>query len=252
MLPLLFGYIETYYVFWGIALISMVLWTKKRAASVYGISENDASDILWWMMCGVFVGSTLGGYLNNWERFADSPARLLRFWESGLSSGPGFIGGGLFGLYKIRRLKISAGSFAESASIPCAFMLFVGRLGCFANGCCAGLPTDSPLGVRFPARPQTPVWPSQLFESAAALVIGICLILAEKQLLKRPDAPNRTVLFPCFLITYGLYRIVFDFLREGKKIFHLSIGQHSALIALVTGLLWLAVSLTGAKRENTC
>jgi phosphatidylglycerol:prolipoprotein diacylglycerol transferase len=173
----------------------------------------------------------------------------LRFWESGASSGPGFIGGGLFGLYKIKRLGVSTGSFAESASIPCAFMLFIGRWGCFANGCCAGLPTDSPLGVRFPSRPDAAVWPSQLFESTASLIIGISLLLLEKKR-KNSDTSNRAVLFPCFLITYGLYRIVFDFLREGRRTFIFEIGQYSGLVAFVVGLFWLSASLRSVKREN--
>ncbi|MDR1510081.1 MAG: prolipoprotein diacylglyceryl transferase [Synergistaceae bacterium] len=250
MWPVLFGYIETYYIFWGAALMVMVFWTRRRAVFIYGISGTDAYDILWWVMCGVFIGSTLGGYLGNWERFADAPGKILRFWESGASSGPGFIGGGLFGLYKIKRLGIPVGSFAESASIPCAFMLFIGRWGCFANGCCAGLPTNSPLGVRFLSRPDAAVWPSQLFESTAALIIGISLALLEKKRLKHPDTLNRAVLFPCFLITYGLYRIVFDFLREGRRTFIFEIGQYSGLVAFVVGLFWLSASLKPLKTEN--
>jgi phosphatidylglycerol:prolipoprotein diacylglycerol transferase len=251
MWPVLFQYIETYYVFWGIALLLMVFCTKRRAMFLYGISGNHASDILWWVMCGVFIGATVGGYLGRWDRFVDDPGKILRFWENGVSSGPGFIGGGLFGLYKIRRLGIPVVGFAESSSIPCSFMLFIGRLGCFANGCCAGLPTTSPWGVRFPSRPYVAVWPSQLFESAAALIIGILLMFIEKKRLKHPNSLNRAVLFPLFLITYGLYRIVFDFLRDGERIFHLQIGQYSGFIAFVVGLVWLAASLrpAGIKRE---
>ena len=249
MRPVLFKYIETYYVFWGAALFLMVFWTRRRAMSRYGISGNDASDILWWVMCGVFIGATIGGYLGKWERFVDDPVKILRFWESGVSAGPGFIVGGLFGLCKIKRLGVSAGAFAESSSIPCSFMLFVGRWGCFANGCCAGSPTTSPLGVRFPFRPDTAVWPSQLFESAAALIIGISLILVERKRAKRPDTSNRAVLFPIFLITYGLYRMVFDFLRDGRSTFF-TIGQYSGLIACVVGLLWLAASLKRVKTES--
>jgi phosphatidylglycerol:prolipoprotein diacylglycerol transferase len=250
MRPVLFRYIETYYVFWGAALLLMVFRTRKRATYIYGISENDASDILWWVMCGVLIGSTLGGYLGNWERFAEDPSGILRFWESGVSAGPGFIGGGLFGLYKIKRLGVSADAFAESASVPCSFMLFVGRWGCFANGCCSGLPTASPLGVIFPFRPGVAVWPSQLFESTAALIIGISLIFLEKKRAKRPDASRRAVLFPLFLITYGLYRIIFDFLRDGKKIFFFHIGQYSGLIAFIVGILWLSASLKPVKAGN--
>jgi phosphatidylglycerol:prolipoprotein diacylglycerol transferase len=248
MRPVLFSIgpldVDSYYVIWGAALCMMVLWTRRRAVRLYGIPFNDASDILIWVIGGVFIGATLGGYADNWTRYAESPARLLRFWESGLSSGPGFIGGGLAGLYKIRRLKLSVNRFAEAASVPCAFMLFAGRWGCFLNGCCQGIATASAFGVRFPRNPNVQVFPSQLFESGAALLIGLILLAAERFLARRPRAAARgAVLWPMFCILYGLYRAVFDFLRAGDRIFGLRVGQFTGIGALVIGVVWLLWSL---------
>ena len=247
MFPVLFSLgpvkVETYYVLWGIALCLMVLWTRRRAVDIYAIRFADASDILIWVIFGVFIGATLGGYLDHWTRYAQSPVRLLYFWESGLSSGPGFIGGGLAGLYKIRKLGVSIDNFAESASIPCAFMLFVGRWGCFLNGCCLGIPTDSPLGVKFPfaAHPRYPV---QLFESSAGLLIGIALFALERRMRRTPEQSAKgAILWPLFLISYGLFRLIFDFLRAGDRIFGLRVGQYTGLLAALVGLCWLMLSV---------
>lgn len=252
MYPVLFSLgpleVDAYYVLWGIALCLAVLWMRRRCVSKYGISFNDASDILFWVIVGVFVGATVGGYLDHWTRYAESPVRLLYFWESGLSSGPGFIGGGLAGLYKIRRLSLSVNSFAEAASVPCAFMLFIGRWGCFLNGCCKGIPIDSPFGVHFPANPSLAVYPSQVFESAAALVIGITLVLLEKKWKRTPEAAARgALLWPFFLISYGLYRFAFDFLRAGDRIFGLRVGQYTGLVAFTAGIVWLFSSLRNMR-----
>lgn len=66
------------------------------------------------------------------------------------------------------------------------------KAGCFLNGCCGGVPTESPFGVVFPSREavydllNTPaaarkVWPVQLFECLAYLLgIALLLLLAEK------------------------------------------------------------------------
>jgi phosphatidylglycerol:prolipoprotein diacylglycerol transferase len=260
MRPVLFSFslfglgqikIDSYYLMWALALCLMVLWTKRRAAVIYGISDRNASDILMWTLCGVFIGATLGGYFDHWSRYSQSPGLLLRFWESGVSSGPGFIGGGLFGLFKTKRLGVSVDRFAESSSIPCSFMLFIGRIGCFLNGCCSGLPTDSPFGVRFPAYPGVKVFPSQIFESAAAFLIGILLVVIEKKRIRRPESKNHAVLLPMFLMLYGLYRIVFDFLRDGERIFVLSTGQYSGILALVVGIFWLTRSNRRLRRELT-
>jgi phosphatidylglycerol:prolipoprotein diacylglycerol transferase len=126
-------------------------------------------------------------------------------------------------------------------------MLAVGRLGCFANGCCTGLPTDSPFGVRFPARPGLTVWPSQLFESTAALLIGAALIAIEWYRLRRGSSSDRAIIFPVFLISYGAYRFVFDFLRARGGIFGLGTGQLCGLVAVIAGICWLAKSLVRGR-----
>jgi phosphatidylglycerol:prolipoprotein diacylglycerol transferase len=242
MKPILFWKIDSYYFFWSLALVMMVLWTKRRASKLYGISGRDAADIMSWVLLGAFIGATLGGYLNRWGSFADNPEKLLRFWEVGVSSGPGFICGGLLGLFKAKRLGVSADKFADSAAIPCSFMLFIGRIGCFADGCCEGRLTDSIFGVRFPSNPSAAVWPSQLFESAAGLLIGLALIAVERGRFRKGDALDRAAIFPIFLIAYGTYRTIFDFLREGNGVLGLKAGQYSGIIACVAGISWLARS----------
>jgi phosphatidylglycerol:prolipoprotein diacylglycerol transferase len=251
MLPVLFLNISTYYVLWGAALVMMCLWTRRRASFIYGIPRDDASEILWWSLLGAFVGATAGGYIDHWDRFAQSPLSLLRFWESGLSSGPGFIAGGMFGLWRSKRLGVSVGNFAEAASVPSAFMLAVGRLGCFANGCCVGLPTASPLGVRFPSAQNVAVWPTQLFESAAALVIGVALIAVERGRVRRHSHLGGAVIFPIFLILYGAYRVAFDFLRAGPRHFGIQTGQFSAIISITVGICWLIRSISAKPSDKS-
>jgi phosphatidylglycerol:prolipoprotein diacylglycerol transferase len=244
--------IDSYYVLWGAALCLMMLWTRRRAVGKYGISFNDASDVLLWTICGVFIGATLGGYIDNWSRYAGSPASMLYFWRSGVSSGPGFIGGGLAGLYKLRRLDVSVNCFAESAAAPCAFMLFVGRWGCFLNGCCKGIPTASAWGVSFPRNPSVRVFPSQLFESFAALLIGLLILAIEKKLRRSPEQAARgAVVWPVFLILYGLYRFAFDFIRAGDRIFGFRVGQYTGVIAAVIGAVWLIFSFKNTRVSGT-
>jgi phosphatidylglycerol:prolipoprotein diacylglycerol transferase len=127
-------------------------------------------------------------------------------------------------------------------------MLAIGRLGCFANGCCRGLPTDSPLGVSFPFNPLVPVWPSQLFESAASFLTGAALIVIERFRAGRRASPDRAVAFPVFLIAYGTYRFIFDFMREGRRTFGLQTGQYFGLVAASAGICWLAASVARGRR----
>lgn len=241
MLPVLFTLgpiqVDTYYVVWGVVLCAAVFWIRRRCVVHYSISYNDASDVLFWTLIGVIIGAMLGGYLDNWSRYAQDPVRMLYFWESGMSSGPAFLGGGIAGLCKLRRLGLSADMFADAAAIPSALMLAFGRWGCFAAGCCAGVPVSersSHFGVAFPSAPHLHVYPTQIFESAACFVIGFLLVLIEKRSGRRGG-----VLWPSFLLMYGLYRLIFDQIRAGDRIFGLRVGQYSGIIAIILGACWI-------------
>ena len=246
MLPYLFGRIDTYYVLWGVALVLLYFWTARRSVRIYGMQREDASEVLWWVFFGALLGASLGGYAGQWERYVQEPALLLRFWETPVSSGTGFICGGLFGLWKLRRLGAPVEKFAEASSVPISFTLAIGRLGCFAAGCCQGRPTDSPLGVRFPYAPDLPVWPTQLFESLAALLIGVVLITAEAYRRRRGVSSERAVLFPFFLIAYGGYRVAFDSLRAGGGM----AIPYAGMIAVVVGIAWLVRSIWLGRAAN--
>jgi len=75
------------------------------------------------------------------------------------------------------------GRFLDASAPGLFAAVAIGRLGCFFTGCCAGRCTRHPLGIwssdrRIGARRI----PTQLFESAAGLVIGLAsaiLVLAE-------------------------------------------------------------------------
>ncbi|MDR1580125.1 MAG: prolipoprotein diacylglyceryl transferase [Synergistaceae bacterium] len=241
MYPSVWG-IEFYYVFWGAAICGMIWWTERRAVLKYGFMYDDARSVLAWTMCGVFIGASAGGYIDKTAASRELACGFSALFNAGLSSGPAFITGGLFGLYKLRRRGLSAGRFADAGAIPTAFMIFVGRWGCFLQGCCVGLPTNSRFGVRFPFSPGVPRWPSQILESAAGLAIGLLLAAIERYRAVRGRDTGGAVLLPLFLVLYGLYRVFFDFLRPGNGFlgfFALSTAQYSGIIAAVTGICWL-------------
>ena len=247
MHPVLFSIggirIESYYVFWGLAIYIMLIWTRKRAVSLYSLGYNQTTDVLRWVLSGALLGAMIGGYFDNWERYAQDPLLLLKFWQSGLSSGPGFLGGGLFGLYKLRKESVPVWAFAEASSIPAAFMVGFGRIGCFLAGCCYGVPTSSLVGVRFPALPDGMyVFPTQLFESIAAFLFFIVLSVIEKN---RKPSSGYALLAPLFMIFYGSYRILVDFLRAGDRIAGLRVGQYMGIVSLAVGILWLVYNHCG-------
>src|SRR6202451_2760830 len=91
----------------------------------------------------------------------------------------------------------------------------IGRLGCFAAGCCWGKPTHLPWAVTFTNTNATtgvplgiPLHPTQLYEAFAAGVI--CLILVAQ--LRRPHRDGQII--GLYALLYGCVRFAVEFLRE--------------------------------------
>lgn len=97
-----------------------------------------------------------------------------------------------------------------------------GRIGCFCAGCCFGARTDGPFGISFPAGSEAaklypgglngtslPVYPTQLFEAGFELVLAIVLFVFYKKLKKH----NVEI----YLIAYGIFRFLMEFLRGDDR-----------------------------------
>ncbi len=110
-----------------------------------------------------------------------------------------------------------------------------GRIGCFCAGCCYGKQTDSVFGVVFPTGssayfqygPGVKVYPTQLFEAGFLFILFIVLLLLKK---------NQ---FRVYLISYGTFRFLIEFLRgddRGGLFGVLSPSQVISLILVIIGI----------------
>ena len=91
----------------------------------------------------------------------------------------------------------------------------IGRLGCFAAGCCWGKPTHLPWAVTFRNADATtgvplnvPLHPTQLYEAFAEGLV--CLILIWQ--LRRPHRDGQVI--GLYGLLYGMVRFGVEFLRE--------------------------------------
>lgn len=113
----------------------------------------------------------------------------------------------------------------------------IGRLGCFAAGCCWGRPTHLPWAVTFsnpdsviaPDRLGIPLHPTQLYEAVAEWIICGILIL----FLMRRHRDGQVL--GLYLLLYGIARLVIEFYREHDSSNPLGLG-----LSLEQ---WLAIAL---------
>jgi phosphatidylglycerol---prolipoprotein diacylglyceryl transferase len=127
---------------------------------------------------------------------------LFSFRLAGFSLYGGILGAFIAFLIVARFFRRSPWPLLDALVLPAAVAFSLARVGCFLNGCCGGVPTRTWLGVHFPARPGSsalpfkalpllgsidlPVYPTQLFELALALLglIPALLLYLRK---KAPD-----------------------------------------------------------------
>jgi phosphatidylglycerol:prolipoprotein diacylglycerol transferase len=129
----------------------------------------------------------------------------------------------------------------------------VGRLGCFAAGCCWGRECDLPWGVRFRSDFAAPVpldktlHPVQLYESFANFLLFALLY----KLVQRKHRPGQTI--GLYLVIYSTVRFCVEFFRnhEQSLILNLSLTQWISLglFALGTVILFAPKSETGPNRS---
>ena len=98
------------------------------------------------------------------------------------------------------------GRLADSAVPAVVVGIVLLRIGCFLNGCCAGVATDLPVGVVFPAGPSAassvlgiesaaaPVHATQLYELAAAVLCGVCALWAARATPRVGSVPGAAAL----------------------------------------------------------
>jgi phosphatidylglycerol:prolipoprotein diacylglycerol transferase len=97
----------------------------------------------------------------------------------------------------------------DTFALPLALAMTVGRLGCFFNGCCYGIPTSLPWGVSFVQLDGMSVLchPTQLYESLFHFTMAI--VLAE--LLWWQLLPGQHL--KIYLISYCVYRFLTEWIR---------------------------------------
>ena len=195
------------------------LWISVRNSEKQGIKAENAWDFGIAVVLAGIIGSKILYILVDWRAYAEHPGEI--FSLSTLQAG-GVFSGGLIAAFAVawwfvRKHHMPALATCDAFSPGLALGHAIGRLGCFAAGCCYGKPTHHFWGVTFtnPLAAQyvgTPLnialEPTQLFESAAELIIFSILTWMFAR--KKFDGQ----VFGAYLFLYGIARFLIEFLRD--------------------------------------
>lgn len=183
-------------------------------ARARGVPEEPMQTLSLWLLVLAIVGARALFVVTHWADYASDPLAILRLWEGGLILYGGYVFAIAGGILYLRRRGIRVWRVGDAAAPSMALGIGIGRLGCFMNGCCFGLPTTLPWGVHFPAEsvpsfvfPGVPLHPSQLYLSLAGLGIFFWLLAADR----KPHFEGW--LFWTYIAIDAAFRFVLDFTR---------------------------------------
>lgn len=225
------------------------LWISVRNSERQGGNPDDAWNLgIVVVLCGI-IGAKVLYIINDWTYYTGHPKEI--FSLNTLQAG-GVFSGGLIGAlaaaaWYVRKHRMPALATCDAFAPGLALGHAIGRVGCFAAGCCWGKPTSHFWGVTFtnPIAAQlvgTPLnhalEPTQLFESAVELANFFILMWLFKR--KKFDGQ----VFATFLILYGIARYFLEFLRDdpgrGEVFGGIMSGTQLISICLVImgGVIW--------------
>lgn len=240
--------VYTYGVLVATGVILGLCYARSRAAR-YGLPPRTIWNLGIYVIFGALAVSKLWLIVGSWNYYSANPSQIfsLRMFQSAGTFYGGFFGAVLTillyshfqNLPLLLVLDVSAGALPLSHAI--------GRLGCFAAGCCFGKPTDLPWGITFTdevvARLSgTPLHislhPTQLYEAAVEFLNFVFLFwLGARQRFAGQ-------IFATYLVLYGIERGFIEFFRgdPGRTMmFHgtLSLMQIVSAVFVCSGsFLW--------------
>lgn len=258
MLPHIYG-VSLYFAFWILAAAGAILVALAMTTDA-GLPRRSSLATLVLLAIVIVIGAKLY-FLAGFFFFPSSEAQLTQQQDlvTVLRQGYRIPGGILLMAVALpplcRFFRLPVLRFADAMMPAIGIAAIFVRLGCFLNGCCHGVTTHGPLGVRFPigskayetqlllheiAWPATqtlPVHPLQLYYAAAGLIL---FVLGKRwQATKRFDGE---VWAKCYAFFFGT-TFVLEFLRAQTVYINLvvpSVVTVAALILLSRGRQWRA------------
>jgi len=184
------------------------------------MARRHADDMVFYSALGIILGGRIGYVLfYNLSYYLENPVDILKLWDGGMSFHGGVIGTTLGILYLARKENLPWLRIHDYVACCVPFGLLFGRLANFVNHELWGAPTDVAWAVRFPELAATGDMvlgparlPTQLYEAGLE---GLVLFAILWWMFWRTEAryqPGKLV--GAFILFYGIFRFLIEFVRE--------------------------------------
>ena len=218
----------------GIAIVT-------RLARREGLDVEKVTNLAVYCALAGLAGAKLLMFVMDFDFYMRNPGNIFSF-DTLLSAGVyygGFLGALGFAWVYMRRQGLPWFKTADVFAPGVALGHAIGRLGCFAAGCCWGSLCDRPWAVTF-TNPDAheltgvplgiPLHPAQIYEAVATALVAVWLY---RRSLK-PHAPG--LILGQYLLFYSAARFVIEFFRTHEQAFPLAALP-------ITWTQWIALAL---------
>jgi phosphatidylglycerol:prolipoprotein diacylglycerol transferase len=198
------------------------LWVASKLARRAGLDPDKVVNVGVYGALAGLLGAKLLMFVVDFDYYRQNPGEI--FSLSTLQAGGVFYGGFVLalvaGIYLIKRWNLPAATVLDCLAPGVALGQAIGRLGCFAAGCCWGEACDRAWAVTF-RDPEAhrlvgvplgvAVHPTQLYEAAAGFLIFAVLW----RMARRKHAPG--TLIGWYLVLSSAARFVVEFVRHHEQ-----------------------------------
>ena len=249
-------YIPTYGVLVALGFVAGLAITIRLARRAGMPPDKIMNLAVYCAMAGI-IGAKLLMFLFDIGDYIRNPGQIFTLetlQAAGVFHG-GFIAAFVVAVLYMRSQHLPAFPTMDVLAPGVALGQAIGRIGCFAAGCCWGKECDLPWSVRFRSDEAAPVplgktlHPVQLYESAADLIIFAILC----RCFLRNHRPGQVI--GLYLVLYSTARFVIEFFREHEQplVGPFSLTQWIALGLLAVGagiLLWGRRTILAAEGKT--
>ena len=222
-------------------IIGSILIKYLNKKLLNSLSNKQIDSFFIWSILGVVIGGRLGYVLfYQTTYFITNPLYFFKIWTGGMSFHGGLIGIVLSIYLFCRHNNIQFFYLSDLVSIVAPIGLFFGRIANFINSELYGKVTNFPFAIIYPQIDLLPRHPSQLYEAFLEGLILFIILITYFQ--KTKSDPTFGKISGLFLILYGIFRILIEFLREpdshiGLILNTVSMGQILSIPLLIIGIM---------------
>jgi len=213
------------------------VFTAMRFTKREGLSSETIIDLGFWTVIAGVLGAKLWFIIQFWGS-VDDKMDLLRNFRSGLVFYGGVVGAAIVIAWFAKYKRFSILQMLDVAAPSGMLGLAFGRIGCFFNGCCYGVVTNSSWGVRYPKMVDgdTIVGSPAFIDQLNAGLVHV------EDTLSKPAVPTQLIECASVLAVFAIVLL----LRRGRKFF----GEQFTLTLVLYAIVRFSVEFFRGDNEH--